>query len=100
MLLTECNLDNKSPGQLTLNMVKLLCKYAVPPDNEIWRIDIVKELIDNKLEVPEWNQEELGYMLKFLCTEWPITISTLFIHIDIISISILNLFENEIKINK
>ena len=69
LLLRECNLNNQSPEQLTPNILKTSCKYAAIPQDETWRLNLVKEIMDTKLAIPEFDKTELKSIMKCLCAE-------------------------------
>ena len=53
---------------LTPGMVKDKMKYLRVPDDEAWRVPVLKELMDGQLSVPGFSEAELDYMKNYLCT--------------------------------
>ena len=46
--------------------------YHELPDEEAWKVDVIKELISMRhgdLELPGWEKEELEYIMNSLCTQ-------------------------------
>ena len=54
--------------RLTPSIVKTKLKYFQVPDEQKWRIPILRELIDGKISVPGFTEEELNTMKNYLCT--------------------------------
>ena len=52
---------------LTPSIVKSKMKYFKVPEDQAWRIPILKELMDGKLCVPGFTELELSTMKNFLC---------------------------------
>ena len=58
-----------TPGAgLTPSIVKSKMKYFEVPDDQTWRVPILRELLDGKLCVPGFTESELTTMKNFLCT--------------------------------
>ena len=56
---------------LSKNLVKKTMKYFPIPEEEKWRLSIIRELLDCKdgsKEVLNFTSTEIGDMLEFLCT--------------------------------
>ena len=44
--------------------------YFPVPENEIWRIDLLKELLDSRLDViefPGFSRQEIDELINFVC---------------------------------
>ena len=82
-LFSICEKDCRS---LNLKNIMLLCekdniesisisdlkdlKYFPVPENESWRVNLLKELLDSRLEnmeIPGFSQQELTNMIDFVC---------------------------------
>ena len=55
-------------ARLTPSIVKTKMKYFQVPDEQKWRIPILRELMDGKITVPGFTEEELNTMKNYLCT--------------------------------
>ena len=53
---------------LTPSIVKSKMKYFEVPDDQTWRVPILRELLDAKLCVPGFTEQEITTMKNFLCT--------------------------------
>ena len=56
---------------LTSQLVKTTMSYFDTPDNEIWRLPIIKEILDlktNNLCLAGFSNDEMEDMLVFACT--------------------------------
>ena len=53
---------------LTPSIVKTKMKYFQVPEDQTWRIPILRELMDRKLSVPGFTESELDTMKRYLCT--------------------------------
>ena len=69
LLLTECNIERSSPDKLTTAIVKFTCKYSAAPTQEIWRLDILNELLDSNMTIPEFTSDEISAIVKSICIE-------------------------------
>ena len=64
----ECNSDKVS---LTVSSVSRSVRYFPVPEEELWRIDIMKELLNvnrSYLTINDFNNMETNHMMNFLCT--------------------------------
>ena len=64
----ECNIDKES---LTVSSVSKSVRYFPVPEEELWRIDIMKELLNvnrNCLTINDFSYMETNHMMNFLCT--------------------------------
>ena len=64
----ECNIDKVS---LTASSVSRSVRYFPVPEEELWRIDIMKELLNvnrNYLTINDFKNMETNHMMNFLCT--------------------------------
>ena len=57
-----------SPCRLTKASVKKCVKYFPVPEDEHWRINVVRELLSKDFEIPEFTQQEIQEMINFICT--------------------------------
>ena len=59
-------------GKLSVKELKYVdIPYYEVPEDEKWKIEFVKELLEIKhgdTNLPGWEQEELDYILNYLCT--------------------------------
>ena len=53
--------------ELSAVKVKQLMHYFPTPDAEIWRIGILKELTDDKMQIAGFSMDELDHIKQFLC---------------------------------
>jgi hypothetical protein len=56
---------------LTSSKVSQSMMYFPIPDDQLWRVKIIHELLNvrrNSLSIPDFNLIELNTMIKFLCT--------------------------------
>ena len=67
----QCDIDLESPAEITTKTVKQQLKYKVPPVEEIWRVNLSKELINmrdnNDFLVPGFTDFEVTQMLNYVC---------------------------------
>ena len=62
-----CNEPDLS--MLNPSLVKRNLKYMLPPDNELWRIELARELITARNDnIPGFTPAEIEDMLAFVCT--------------------------------
>ena len=55
-------------AELTSSLVKSKMKYFHLPEDQAWRVPILKEIIDDKIFVPGFTDSELNTMKDYLCT--------------------------------
>ena len=63
----ECKVDR---GSLTVSTISKYIRYFPVPEEELWRLDIMKELLNVKwscLAINEFNNLEIDHMINFLC---------------------------------
>ena len=64
----ECNVDRDS---LNISLVSKDVKYFPVPDDHLWRVQILKELLDvdrSSLVINNFNSIETSHMINFICT--------------------------------
>ena len=70
-LYTLCRLSHiKSNDLLTSQIVKNKLKYSVIPESEVWRVDMMTELLQlrkDSLSLSGFTPEEIKYLLDFVC---------------------------------
>jgi hypothetical protein len=59
--------DTPAAG-LTPSLVKTKMKYFPVPEDQTWRLPILRELMDRKLSVPGFTESEIDTMKNYLCT--------------------------------
>ena len=67
----ECGLRRANLSGLDANLVKRVMKYAMPPVEEIWRIDIAHELLlirDDQIYIDGFSEKEVGQLLDNITT--------------------------------
>ena len=64
----ECGLAGWDPVKLSPEVIKMKMKYFAVPPNESWRTEFLSELMDNQLEIPGLNSEDIQEMISYLCT--------------------------------
>ena len=62
----ECGLSRDD--KLSSNTIKDKMKYFSAPQDQEWRIGILCELLDNKMEIKGFNDAEIKLMVSHLCT--------------------------------
>ena len=63
-----CNIDVPS---LTPQLVKTTMSYFPAPENQLWRLPLVKELLalrSHQFELTGFNYEEMTDLLQYVCT--------------------------------
>ena len=65
---SECNTNVYQTDTLSASQVRSMCSYTSVPDDETWRINIVREMTDKNLSIPDFDQTELKTILKNICT--------------------------------
>ena len=63
----ECKVDR---GSLTVSIINKSVRYFPVPEEELWRLDIMKELLNVKwssLAINDFNNLEIEHMINFLC---------------------------------
>ena len=66
----DCNGDRDS---LTVSLVSKDVKYFPVPDDHLWRVQILKELLNvdrSFLVISNFSSIETSHMINFLCTSW------------------------------
>ena len=67
----QCDIDLEYPAQIRTKTVKQELQYKVPPVEEIWRVNLSKELINmrdnNDFLVPGFTDFEVTQMLNYVC---------------------------------
>ena len=63
----ECGLAGWDKVKLTSGMIKEKMKYFAVPPNEAWKTGFLSELLDNELEIPGLNNDEIEEMVSYLC---------------------------------
>ena len=61
--------DKETIEHLTKNDLNDL-RYFKVPENEIWRVNLLKELLDSRLdniEIPGFSHEEISELIDFVC---------------------------------
>ena len=64
----ECNIDI---NLLSANVVKKTMSYFICPENEIWRIPLLRNLIDvktNQFVLDEFNDDDIDELIINVCT--------------------------------
>ena len=61
----ECSCEVES---LSSTVIKKVMKYYPVPTEELWRVELLNELISNELEVPGFDINEVEEMIYHLCT--------------------------------
>ena len=59
--------DTPAAG-LTSSIVKSKMKYYQVPEDQKWRVPILKELMNDKLTIPGFTESELNTIKNHLCT--------------------------------
>ena len=71
-LLHECNLGQDQLDLLTPVLVKQYCRYFPTPEDEIWKVGIVLEMLaicEKEMFLQNLGQEEIIYILDHLCVD-------------------------------
>ena len=63
----ECGLAGWDMVKLSSVRIKEKMKYFAVPLNETWRTGFLSELLDNQLEIPGLNNDEIQEMVSYLC---------------------------------
>ena len=70
-LIKIANMSNNNIGDLSTLAVKQNIKYKNLPDDEIWRVPILKEMIfarDNNVTIEGLSRRDINDMILYLCT--------------------------------
>ena len=59
----DCAMEQLSPS-----LVKRRMRYHDPPDTEVWRLPIARELTSSRLKIPGFSNDELKKILHHICT--------------------------------
>ena len=57
---------NSTSSSLSPGLVKSRMKYAVIPEEEVWRVSLILEILDSKLDIP-LDSEEIEEILAHAC---------------------------------
>ena len=57
-----------SVARLSPGIVKSRMKYSRVPENEAWRVPMLRELLDDNITIPGFSSPELNLMKDYLCT--------------------------------
>ena len=57
-----------SVARLSPGIIKSRMKYSRVPENETWRVPMLRELLDDKIAIPGFSEPELNLMKEYLCT--------------------------------
>ena len=57
-----------SVAGLSPGIVKSRMKYSRVPENEAWRVPMLRELLDENIAIPGFSSPELSFMKDYLCT--------------------------------
>ena len=63
----ECGMCD--PSRLTPTLIKKNMLYREVPAEEKWRLGLLNELLEKKLEIPGFTNDELKEIISFACTE-------------------------------
>ena len=55
-------------ARLSPSIVKSKMKYFKVPENEAWRVPLLRELTDDNIAIPGFSSPELSFMKDYLCT--------------------------------
>ena len=70
-IMDECDLPNQQLALLSSSLVKRKMKYFMVPNNELWRLPVLKELLEvrrNHLHIRHFEPMEVESMITNLCT--------------------------------
>ena len=69
LLLIMLQCDKNSLHSLMISDIDALVYFPIP-DQEVWRIDLIRELLDTRLDiidVPGFSSEEITDIINFAC---------------------------------
>ena len=67
-IMRDCKLNMEDVRYLNSNLIKSNMKYYPAPEEEEWRVGCLDELLNNQLEIPGFDANELKDIVSFICS--------------------------------
>ena len=67
-IMRDCKLDMEDVRYLNSTLIRSNMNYYPVPVEEEWRVGCLDELLNDQLEVPGFNENELKDIVSFICS--------------------------------